>query len=57
MSNQTRPRSASWTRVQLSQELQLRRRLQKRHWLRMHAALTGGISLGVMSLLSLALPC
>ena len=55
MSNQTRPRSASWTRVQLSQELQLRRRLQKRHWLRMHAALTGGISLGVMSLLSLAL--
>ena len=41
--------------MQLSQELQLRRRLQKRHWLRLHAALTGGISLGVMSLLSLAL--
>ena len=41
--------------MQLNQELQLRRRLQKRHWLRLHAALTGGISLGVMSLLSLAL--
>lgn len=55
MSKQTKPRPASWTRVLLSQELQLRRRLQKRHWLRLHAALTGGISLGVMSLLSLTL--
>ena len=48
-------RTASWTRVQLRREDQLRRRLQKRHWLRLHAVLTGGISLGVMSLLSLAL--
>jgi hypothetical protein len=33
----------------------MRRRLQKRHWLRLHAALTGGLSLGAMSLISLCL--
>ena len=55
MSRQTRPRSSSWLRVQLSRDLQMRRRLQKRHWLRLHAALTGGLSLGAMSLLSVGL--
>ena len=55
MSRQTRRRSSSWLRVQLSRDLQMRRRLQKRHWLRLHAALTGGLSLGVMSLLSVGL--
>jgi hypothetical protein len=33
----------------------MRRRLQKRHWLRLHAALTGGLSLAAMSLISLCL--
>ena len=33
----------------------LTRRLQERHWLRLHAALTGGLSLAGMSLLSLGL--
>ena len=55
MSPKPRPRTAAWTRVQLRREDQLRRRLQKRHWLCLHAVLTGGISLGVMSLLSLVL--
>lgn len=33
----------------------MRRRLQQRHWLGLHAALTGGLSLAGMSLLSLGL--
>lgn len=55
MSRQTRRRSASWTRVQLGRDQHMRRRLQKRHWLRLHAALTGGLSLAAMSLISLCL--
>ena len=54
-SRQTRRRSASWTRVQLGRDQHMRRRLQKRHWLRLHAALTGGLSLAAMSLISLCL--
>ena len=55
-SRRTRHRpSASWTRVMLTQEDRMRRRLQQRHWLRLHAALTGGLSLAGMSLLSLGL--
>lgn len=50
-----RRRSASWTRVLLTEEDRMRRRLQQRHWLRLHAALTGGLSLAGMALLSLAL--
>ena len=38
MSRQTRSRSASWTKVQLGRDQHMRRRLQKRHWLRLHAA-------------------
>nr|WP_255576187.1 hypothetical protein [Comamonas sp. Y33R10-2] len=38
-----------------TEEDRLRHRLQKRHWLRLHAALTGGLSLAGMSLLSLGL--
>ena len=53
-SRRTRHRpSASWTRVVLTQEDRMRRRLQQRHWLRLHAALTGGLSLAGMSLLTL----
>jgi peptide/nickel transport system permease protein len=55
MSRQTRSRSASWTKVQLGRDQHMRRRLQKRHWLRLHAALTGGLSLAAMSLISLCL--
>lgn len=33
----------------------MRRQLQRRHWLRLHAALTGGLSLAGMSLLSMGL--
>src|SRR5260221_11652672 len=39
----------------LTQEDRMRRRLQQRHWLRLHAALTGGLSLAGMSLFSLGL--
>jgi hypothetical protein len=35
--------------VQLGRDQHMRRRLQKRHWLRLHAALTGGLSLAAMS--------
>jgi hypothetical protein len=41
--------------VQLGRDQHMRRRLQKRHWLRLHAALTGGLSLAAMSLISLCL--
>src|SRR2546427_6404425 len=55
-SRRTRHRSsASWTRVMLTQEDRMRRRLQQRHWLRLHAALTGGVSLAGVALLSLGL--
>lgn len=54
-SRQTRRRSASWTQVQLGRDQHMRRRLQKRHWLRLHAAVTGGLSLAAMSLISLCL--
>lgn len=47
------PRGLSkWTRVQLMRETRMRRRLQQRHWLRLHALLTGGLSLGCMLALS-----
>ncbi|ACY31880.1 hypothetical protein [Comamonas thiooxydans] len=54
-SRQTRSRSASWTQVQLGRDQHMRQRLQKRHWLRLHAAVTGGLSLAAMSLISLCL--
>ena len=47
--------SASWTRVLLAQEDRMRRRLQQRHWLRLHALLTAGLGLACMALLSMAL--
>ncbi|MPS96435.1 hypothetical protein [Comamonas sp.] len=55
MSRKSRNRSAAWTQVQLGRDQHMRRCLQKRHWLRLHAALTGGLSLAAMSLISLCL--
>lgn len=55
MARKTSGRSTSWTRVLLTEEDRLRRRLQQRHWLHLHAALTGGLSLVGMSVISLCL--
>ena len=55
MARKTSGRSTSWTRVLLTEEDRLRHRLQQRHWLRLHAALTGGLSLVGMSVISLCL--
>jgi hypothetical protein len=45
-------RRGSWTRIALPAEQQLRRQLQSRHWLRLHAWLTGLFTLAVMAALS-----
>lgn len=49
------PRRNAWTRIALPAEQQLRRQLQNRHWLRLHAWLTGGLTLAVMAALSAVL--
>lgn len=49
------PRGNAWTRIALPAEQQLRRQLQNHHWLRLHAWLTGGLTLAVMAALSAVL--
>ena len=39
---------SSWTRIRISAEERMRRNLQQRHWLRLHAALTGLLALLLM---------
>ncbi|MEG0000124.1 MAG: hypothetical protein RR720_06940 [Comamonas sp.] len=52
-STKQRPgRRSSWTRIALPAEQQMRRQLQSRHWLRLHAWLTGLFTLAVMAALS-----
>lgn len=48
-------RGNAWTRIALPAEPQLRRQLQQRHWLRLHAWLTGGLTLAAMAALSAVL--
>ena len=53
--NQRPGRRSSWTRIALPAEQQMRRQLQSRHWLRLHAWLTGLFTLAVMTALSAVL--
>ncbi len=53
--NQRSGRRSSWTRIALPAEQQMRRQLQSRHWLRLHAWLTGLFTLAVMTALSAVL--
>ncbi|MEG1769333.1 MAG: hypothetical protein RR311_12765 [Comamonas sp.] len=55
-STKQRPgRHSSWTRIALPPEQQMRRQLQSRHWVRLHAWLTGLFTLAVMAALSAVL--
>ena len=46
---------ASWTRISVSADEHVRRGLQQRHWLRLHAALTGLLALLLMLAISAGL--
>ena len=46
---------ASWTRIRISADEHVRRGLQQRHWLRLHAALTGLLALLLMLAISAGL--
>ncbi|MEG3000416.1 MAG: hypothetical protein RR855_07690 [Comamonas sp.] len=43
-----RPAHQAWSQIRLPNDQQLRRRLQQRHWLRLHVALVIGLTLAVM---------